>query len=208
MSTQSQPAAPAIVNAFAPRVAHALLRGLREVLGPEELEALSPNLPVPDQANGNDEGVVSLDTWEQLSRALEERYGPRASWGIAQRIGEAAYKYGFQDLGGEIGLTGTTFRLLSAKEKVQRGLRTLAETFERHLNHAVQVTVNGEELRVEIEDCPFQHEGDDSPGCYLAVGAIQAALYWFSGGRDFILQKEACAPGDTACRISIRPLSK
>lgn len=208
MSTQAKSAEPAIVTSFAPRVWRALLRGLREVLGPEELEALSPDLPTPEQANGNGERVVSLDIWEQLSSALEGRYGPRASRGIAQRVGEAAYKYGFQDLGAELGLTETAFRLLPVKDKLRRGLRTLAETFEQHFDHEVQVIENGEGLRVEIEDCPFQHEGSDSPGCYLAVGAIQGALYWFSGGKDFILQKDECAPKDAACRITIRPLSK
>lgn len=56
-----------------------------------------------------------------------------------------------------------------------------------------------------IERCPLCWERQSTDVlCHLAVGVLQEALYWLSGGKSFILQETACiARGDPACTIAI-----
>ena len=62
-----------------------------------------------------------------------------------------------------------------------------------------------------IERCPLCWERKAAePVCHLAVGLLQEALYWLSGGKIFNVEEIAClARGDQACTILIdqTPLS-
>jgi predicted hydrocarbon binding protein len=49
----------------------------------------------------------------------------------------------------------------------------------------------------------------DLPVCHLAVGLIQEALYWATGGKWFSVEETTCiAKGDPVCTIMIdkRPM--
>ena len=42
------------------------------------------------------------------------------------------------------------------------------------------------------------------PVCHLAVGLLQEALYWVSGGKVFNVEEKTCiAAGDATCTIEI-----
>ena len=56
-----------------------------------------------------------------------------------------------------------------------------------------------------IERCPVcWQRKTDHPSCNLAVGILQEALYWISGGKHFNVEETECiAQGAPACKIVI-----
>ena len=69
----------------------------------------------------------------------------------------------------------------------------------------VRVEVETDRLYWQIERCPvcWKRHGD-VPLCHLAVGLLQEALYWVSGGKFFNVEETNCiAKGDAVCTIVI-----
>ena len=110
-----------------------------------------------------------------------------------------------------LGLTEIAFRLLSLPTKLHTGTRTFADLFNKHTDQKVSLEDKDNKIFWHIERCPLCWERKaDEPICHLAVGLLQEALYWLSGGKVFNVEETACiAQGDTTCTIVIEqtPLS-
>jgi predicted hydrocarbon binding protein len=143
--------------------------------------------------------------------ALEEMYGPRGGRGLALRVGRASFQYGLREFGPLFGLTDITFRLLPLQTKLKVGADSFADIFNKNSDQRVHVDHDEKRLYWHIDRCPVcwgRHT--DGPVCYLAVGILQEALYWVSGGKFFHVEQTHCiASGDPSCTIVIdkNPLS-
>jgi len=104
-----------------------------------------------------------------------------------------------------LGYTDATFRLLPLPRKITLGARALADFFNQQSDQRVLVQDGEAKLLWKIERCPLCWERRASePLCHLAVGLIQEALYWVSGGRHFEVQETTCvARGESACTLAI-----
>jgi len=95
--------------------------------------------------------------------------------------------------------------------RIKVGSETLAGLFNHFTDQRVRLEVDEEHIYWHIERCPLCWERQaDSPCCTLAVGLLQEALYWVSGGKYFPIEENTCiACGDSACTIVIdlTPLS-
>lgn len=180
--------------------------GVASILHLAELDDLIQNYP-PSKA----EKSFSFEKVSLLLGTLEQAYGPRGGRGLALRTGRASFKYGLKEYGSMLGLTEVAFRLLPLSTKLRVGARSFAELFNKHTDQRVRVEETDNTIFWHIERCPLCWERKaDEPICHLAVGLLQEALYWLSGGKVFNVEETACiARGDSNCTILVykTPLS-
>ena len=176
--------------------------GVNAILNLASLSAMIGNYP-PDNSSLD----FPFTTISRLTEVLEQAYGPHGGRGLALRVGRACFSHGVRQYGPQLGLTEMAFRLLPMPAKFQAGAKSLAELFNQHTDQRVRVEENEGRLFWHIERCPLCWERrTHDPVCHLAVGLLQEALYWVSGGKVFSVAEQTCiAAGDQACTIAIDP---
>ena len=174
--------------------------GVHAILKLASLTSLLDNYPV-DNANRE----FSFSTVSTLMDMLEQVYGPHGGRGLALRIGRACFNNGVRLYGTQLGITEMAFRLLPLPAKISAGAKALAELFDSFTDQKVRVEEDGDKLLWHIERCPLCWERHaQEPACHLAVGLLQEALYWLSGGKVFNVEEKTCiAAGDETCTIVI-----
>ncbi len=174
--------------------------GVNAVLKLGSLSSLIENYP-PDNTELN----FSFPTVNLLTEMLEHMYGPHGGRGLSLRVGRACFNYGLRQYGTQLGLTEMAFRLLPLPTKLAAGATAFAELFNRYTDQRVRVEQEDGRLLWHIERCPLCWERKASePVCHLAVGLLQEALYWVSGGKVFNVEERTCiAAGDQTCTIVI-----
>lgn len=174
--------------------------GLSAVLNLANLQQRIGELP-PDNLNKG----YSFDELSLTLLTLEQLYGPRSGRGLALRTGRTCFKYGIRDFGLMIGSTELSFRLLPLETKLRVGGGLFAELFNNYSDQIVRVEETPERLLWHIERCPICWKRKaDTPICHLAVGVLQEALYWVSGGKYFNVEETLCiAKGDPTCTIAV-----
>ncbi len=192
-----------------------ILQGMEEVMGTSgvntvlhlgSLDSIIENYPTTSS-----ERTFSFETVSALQASLEKVYGPRGGRGVALRVGRSSFRYGLKEYGSMLGLTEMAFRLLPLPTKLHTGARVFADLFNKHSDQKVRVDESENKIYWIIEHCPLCWERTaDEAICHLAVGVLQEALYWLSGGKVFSVEETACvARGDETCTIVIdqTPLS-
>ena len=174
--------------------------GVNAVLKLASLSSLIDHYP-PD----NKERKFPFSTLSNLTDMLEQVYGPHGGRGLALRIGRACFNNGVRLYGAQMGLTELGFRLLPLPAKVSAGAKAFAELFNTFTDQKVRVEDENGKLAWHIERCPLCWERRaQEPVCHLAVGLLQEALYWVSGGKVFNVEEVTCvAAGDETCTILI-----
>jgi len=174
--------------------------GVHAILKLASLSSLLDNYPADTT-----ELAFSFSTVSTLTEMLEQVYGPHGGRGLAMRIGRACFNNGIRLYGTQMGITEMAFRLLPLPAKVNAGARAFAELFNTFTDQKVRVVEEGDKLLWHIERCPLCWERHaQEPVCHLAVGLLQEALYWLSGGKVFNVEEKTCiAAGDEACTIEI-----
>ncbi len=180
--------------------------GVNALLKLASLPSLIENYPT-DTA----EPAFAFSTVSNLTEMLEQAYGPHGGRGLALRIGRACFNYGVRQYSTQLGLTQMAFRLLPLPSKLHAGASAFAELFNNFTDQRVRVEEEGGTILWHIERCPLCWERKaQAPVCHLAVGLLQEALYWLSGGKVFNVEEKTCiAAGDQTCTIVIdqSPLS-
>jgi predicted hydrocarbon binding protein len=95
--------------------------------------------------------------------------------------------------------------LLPLPTRIKVGSEALVGLFNKFTDQAVRLEVDKQHICWQIKRCPLCWERQaDSPDCALAVGLLQEALYWVSGGKYYLVEERKCiACGDSACTIVI-----
>ncbi len=190
-----------------------ILLAMEEILGRNGIHAVLNHTKLHRWINNYPPNNLDLSfPFSDLSRiqvGLEEIYGPRGGQGLALRIGQASFKYGLREFGPMLGITDMAFRLLPLPTKLSTGAEIFAETFNKFTDQRVRIEDTETEIFWHIERCPVcWQRKTNKPSCNLAVGILQEALYWISGGKFFNVEETACiAQGDPACTIVIEKLS-
>ncbi|NJC95035.1 MAG: 4-vinyl reductase [Anaerolineales bacterium] len=174
--------------------------GVHAILKLASLPSLIENYP-PDDA----ELAFPFSTLSNITGMLEQAYGPHGGRGLALRVGRACFNNGVRQYGTQLGITEMAFRLLPLPAKVGTGARMLAQLFNNHTDQRVRIEEVDEKILWHIERCPLCWERHaQEPVCHLAVGVLQEALYWLSGGKVFDVEEKTCiAMGDQTCTIVI-----
>ena len=174
--------------------------GVNAVLNLAQLKHLVNNFPP-----NNFDRHVTFAELGRLMGSLDQMYGPRGGRGLALRAGRACFKYGLKEFGPVLGIADLAFRLLPLHMKLKVGADVFSETFNKFSDQVVRLGEIEDRFLWEIVRCPVcwgRHT--EGPCCYLAVGILQEALYWVSGGKNFEVYETTCvAQGDEACTIVI-----
>lgn len=194
-----------------------LHQALVEILGRDELDlvlglarALPRNsagaLAIGDQP---DRQIIGrpLPAAPAIMAALEHNYGQQGGRGMALRVGRACFRYGLRAYGDQTGVNQLAFRLLPLPVRIRTGLGSMARLFQSRAGDQVRIAEEGGLLYCHVAPCPLcgTRRGPE-PMCYLAVGTLQEALYWLSGGRDFRVEEVDCVGrGDNVCSFLIDP---
>lgn len=180
--------------------------GVDAILQLAALEEFIQNYPLPSA-----ERAFSFENVSSIQSALEKKYGPRGGRGLALRVGRACFAHGIKEYGSILGLTEMAFRLLPLSTKLHTGAKAFADLFNKYTDQKVHVEEKDNKIFWHIERCPLcWQRKTDGPSCHLAVGLLQEALYWVSGGKVFNVEETTCiAQGDETCTIVIdqTPLS-
>lgn len=174
--------------------------GVNAVLNLGSLSSLIDNYPPDDTEPG-----FSFSTMRNINEMMEHAYGPHGGRGLALRVGRACFNQGVRQYSKQMGLTEMAFRLLPLPAKMTAGATALAELFNTFTDQRVRVEQSDGKLFWHIERCPLCWERRATePVCHLAVGVLQEALYWLSGGKVFNVEEQTCiAVGDTTCTIVV-----
>jgi predicted hydrocarbon binding protein len=190
------------------RMARVVIQALEEILGQAAVNAVTnpAALSVQYAASVCDQDLkIPITDLHHLQAGLESAYGPQAGRGLALRVGRASFKYGLREFDPELGLNDLAFRLLPLQTKIKTGIEAFAALFNTHSNHRVQLERDEKYIFWHIQRCPLCLERQTKgPCCHLAVGLLQEALFWISGGKYFEVEEMNCiACGDSACSIVI-----
>jgi predicted hydrocarbon binding protein len=191
------------------RMGRIVLLAMEEILGHNEVNAVLNLAHLPDYIDqypaNNQDLKIPFEHVSQLQIAMESAYGPRAGRGLSLRVGRACLKYGLREFGSELGLTDLAFRLLPLPRRLKVGSEALAGLFNHSTDQRVHLEVDEKHIYWHIERCPMCWERQaDGPCCTLAVGVLQEALYWVSGGKYYLVEEKKCiACGDSTCTIVI-----
>ena len=197
------------------RMGRIILLSMEEVMGRNGVNALLKLASLPslieNYPTDTAEPAFAFSTVSNLTEMLEQAYGPHGGRGLALRIGRACFNYGVRQYSTQLGLTQMAFRLLPLPSKLHAGASAFAELFNNFTDQRVRVEEEDGTILWHIERCPlcWERKAQD-PVCHLAVGLLQEALYWLSGGKVFNVEEKTCiAAGDQTCTIVIdqSPLS-
>jgi predicted hydrocarbon binding protein len=174
--------------------------GLNAILNLTSLSSLIDNYPPDD-----DRRAVPFETVSLLQSSLELGYGPHGGHGLALRAGRVFFSHGLRTYGPGLGLNDAAFRFQPPDLKLTSVLETLTEFFNQNTDQVVSLKESGDKIFWQVEQCPWcwGRQGTE-PLCQFAVGMLQEALYWVSGGKFYNVVEETCiAQGDPACLIVI-----
>jgi len=191
------------------RMGRVILLAMEETLGHGGVNAVLNLVNLPEYINNhppyNQDPCFPFNHISQLQVGLEGAYGPRAGRGLAMQVGRTCLKYGLREFGPELGLTDLAFRLLPLQTKIKNGSESLAALFNNFTDQRVRLERDKKFIYWHIERCPLCWERQaEVPCCHLAVGLLQEALFWVSGGKYCKVEEKKCiACGDSACTIVI-----
>ncbi len=194
---------------FTTRMEQVVVRAMEEVLGRKEVDAVLDEVRFPDDMTKvHSSKQPQKFPFEQIGRvqkALEDAYGYRAGGGLSMRVGRACLKYSLREFGSEFGMTDLEFRLLPLPNRLKVGSEALAKFFNTFTDQHVHLDIDEKHISWHIENCPLcQGRQSGGPCCSLALGFMQEALYWVSGGKNFMIEEKNCmACGDSTCTIEI-----
>lgn len=191
------------------RMGRIILLSMEEVMGRNGVNAILKLAALPSYMDAYPDDdtklAFSFSTLGSITNTLEHAYGPHGGRGLALRVGRACFNYGVRQYGTQLGLTEMAFRLLPLPTKVSAGARVFAELFNNFTDQRVRVEEEDGKILWHIDRCPlcWERKAQD-PVCHLAVGLLQEALYWLSGGKVFNVEEQTCiAMGDATCTIVI-----
>jgi len=191
------------------RMGRIILMSMEEVMGRTGVNAVLKLASFPSLMENYPPDNTKLEfpftTVSNLIEMLEQVYGPHGGRGLALRVGRACFNYGVRQYGAQMGLTEMAFRLLPLPAKLHAGATAFAELFNKFTDQQVKVVEEDGKILWHIERCPlcWERQAHD-PVCHLAVGLLQEALYWVSGGKVFNVEEKTCiAAGDNVCTIEI-----
>jgi len=174
--------------------------GLNAILNLAGLQHYIDNLP-PD----NLEKQFDFADIASLLVALEQMYGPRGGRGLAQRAGRALFASGLRNFGALAGAGDLAFKVLPMDTKLKIGIPAIAKIFNSISDQVSNVSDEGPYYLYTLERCSMCHGREtEKPCCHTAVGILQEALKWVSGGNEFKVDIETCMGcGDDMGRLRI-----
>lgn len=186
-----------------------LLVSMEEVMGRNGLNALLNLTGMQDRIDDLPpdtlEKAFDFSNISNLNRGLEEIYGPRGARGLALRGGRAIFSRGLKQFGALAGVGDLAFKVLPLSTKLRIGVPAVARIFTQFSDQTSRVEDRGDHFLYFIERCSMCWGREtDRAICYIAIGILQEALRWVSGGLEFRVEELECiGMGAESCLFKI-----
>lgn len=151
----------------------------------------------------NAECGVEIDA---LIDALQQCYGPCGSKGVAQRMGQAAFKYFLNSYGGELNLTSIDYHLMPSGKRLQTGLEAVSQKLGEECGAHIRLDADEGAYYWHITpNCACQSEWIKNGFAYFLAGMAQELMSWSGGGRFYNVRE---IPDSASCVLKMdqRPL--
>jgi hypothetical protein len=182
------------------RMGRIIRQAMDEVLGCRNAQKVLKHASLADLGDSAQDLPFSFEDLGRMQGSMEKLYGVRGGRGLILRSGQACFKYSLRELGPSLGLNDIAFRLLPLEAKVRRGLQIFAEMFNNTTDQHVRVEETETSFLWHIDHCQACTERQSEHAtCDLVIGMLQEALYWMSGGKQFIVNVNSIP----ACTIQI-----
>ena len=181
-----------------------ILEASSVVVDPTEVEALAASAGIPSA--GPERAIAwSWKNFQDLSLALDARYGPLGARGTALKVGRAAFQGVVRTYGSADGFEETQYQLLPVRKRARAGLEKLAAIFDCACGMRVAVTAEPDAWLWTLADCEQCNDpAVEAMVSHFMLGLLQAYLGWISGGKVFQVEEIACrADGAPNCVIRI-----
>jgi len=174
--------------------------GLNAILRLAKLDKFIDHYPPDNLAKEFDFVYIAA-----LVGALEEMYGPRGGRGLAQRAGRALFANGLRNFGALAGAGDLAFKVLPLGTKIKIAVPAIAKVFNAATDQVSHTQEFDDHFIYTLERCSMcWNRKTDKPTCHVAVGIIQEAMKWMSGGREFKIEMLACkGSGDDMGKLKI-----
>jgi hypothetical protein len=174
--------------------------GINAILHLASLDQFINNYPPDNLDKGFDFTYIAA-----LHEALETIYGARGGRGLEQRAGRTLFSGGLRNFGALSGAGDLAFKVLPLQTKLKVGMPAIAKVFNALTDQVSKVEEYEDHYIYTLERCSMcWGRKSDKPVCHTAVGIIQEALKWVSGGREFRIEMRACiACGDEIGKLKV-----
>lgn len=174
--------------------------GINAILHLAQMDEFIGNYP-PDNLDKKFDFVYIAS----LHEALETIYGARGGRGLELRAGRALFSGGLRNFGALSGAGDLAFKVLPLSTKLKIGVPAIAKVFTTVTDQISNSREHEDHYIYTLERCSMcWNRHSDKPVCHTAVGIIQEALKWLSGGREFKVEMKSCmACGDPMGELRI-----
>lgn len=139
--------------------------------------------------------------FETFFESLQQHFGPGGGKGVAQRLGQAAFKHFLDSYGAELDLMGLDYRLLPSRKRLKIGLEAISQKLGEECG--VQISLETDEgayyWRVSASCSPAPQYIQNGFSFFLA-GMAQEFLSWSGGGRFYNVRE---IPDVAACVLKM-----
>lgn len=173
------------------------LVALEEVMGRAKMDELLDLAEIPEYKTGlppeNLKRDFNFAHISNLGKGLEDLYGPRGSRRMALRGGRALFARGLRQFGGLAGVGDLAFKVLPLSTKLRIGVPAIARIFTQFSDQTSYVEEHDDCFYYYIDTCSMccGRTGTEPMG-YTAIGILQEALRWVSGGLEFRIEEIEC----------------
>jgi hypothetical protein len=162
--------------------------GINAVLHLAEMDQFIDNYPPEDLEKQFDFIYIAA-----LHATLETMYGVRGGGGLEMRAGRVLFSEGLRIYGALYGVEDLAFRNLPLSTKLRIGVPVIAKVFTSLTDQISNSKEYDDHFIYTLERCSMcWKRTSDKPLCHTAVGIIQEALKWVSGGLEFKIEMQSC----------------
>lgn len=180
------------------RMGRIYLMAMEEMMGRNAFNTLltlssmgefSRDLPPDDLQKGFDFAHIS-----NLNQSLEEIYGEQDARHKTLRGGRVLFARGLRQFGALAGVGDLAFKVLPLPMKLKIGIPAIARIFTQFSDQTSYVEEGEDCYFYYIERCSmcWGRQNCHKPVGHTAVGILQEALRWVSGGLEFRIEEQEC----------------
>lgn len=133
--------------------------------------------------------------------SLQQQFGPGGSRGVAQRLGQAAFKHFLASYGAELDLTGLDYRLLPSRKRLKIGLEAISQKLGQECGAQISLeTDEGAYYWRVTASCATATDYIKNGFSFFLAGMAQEFLSWSGGGRFYNVRE---IPDAVACVLKM-----
>jgi predicted hydrocarbon binding protein len=174
-----------------------ILTAAEEILGAQGVNALL-NLAGLPQYIGNypPDNIKKEFPFEHVAaiqEGLRDMYGTKGARVFATKGGEQTFNHSLEKYGKVQKAAQAAMAVGSMRTRLKAGLLFFAKFFNTVSDQVVRVEEDETHWKWIIERCPMCHgKNANEPVCHLAVGVLNAASNWATGGESLRIKATEC----------------